>query len=172
MCSVALDLAAGRLDRLARTLGHAESFDRDGALDLARLEYARTLSMRRHDARLLERLEVDDAFLDVAELVETNLGHEPGGRGPEPDLRQAALQRHLAALEADLVVAALARPLTFYAAATGLALAGGRAATDAQPRLLAARSGRDGVELHGSRLRTVERRALRLPRRGTGAATR
>src|SRR5688572_19722924 len=107
MCSGGLDLTAGRLDGLARTLGDADALDRHGRLDLARLEDARTLGIRRYDARLLERLEIDHAVLDVAELVQTHLGHEPGGRRAEPDLWQTALQRHLAAFEPDLVVAAL-----------------------------------------------------------------
>ena len=57
----------------------------------------------------------------------------------EAALRQPALQRHLAAFEADLVEAARARLLALVAAAGGLAEPGADAAADAAARLLAAR---------------------------------
>src|SRR5690606_26023912 len=73
---------------------------------------------------------------------------------------QTALQRHLAAFEADLVVAALAGALTLHAAAAGLALAGRCTAADAQTRLAAAGSGRECVQTH-SLLLTSKRPARR-----------
>jgi len=63
----------------------------------------------------------------------------------ETDLGHAALNRHLAAFEADLVVAALARALALDAAAAGLALAGGRTAPDTQMRALGAGTRLDGI---------------------------
>src|SRR6267378_6938567 len=68
--------------------------------------------------------------------------------GTEADLGHASLQGHLAALEADFVVAALARALTLGAASAGLALAGRGAAAHAQARALASGSGPEGVESH------------------------
>ena len=56
----------------------------------------------------------------------------------EAALRQAALQRHLAAFEADLVEAARARLLALVAAAGGLAQAGADAAADAALGVLGA----------------------------------
>ena len=83
-------------------------------------------------ARALQGLEIDDAagrqarevgHLDLLEL-------EPEGVG-EPELREAALQRHLPALEALEVHVARAGLLALGAAARRLALPGGLAATDA-----------------------------------------
>jgi hypothetical protein len=51
----------------------------------------------------------------------------------------------LTAFESDLVIAALARALSFDAAAAGLALAGGRAAADAQVLSLGAGTRLDGI---------------------------
>ena len=57
--------------------------------------------------------------------------------GEEAALRQPALQRHLAAFEADLVETARARLLALVAAARGLAQARADAAADAAAVLLA-----------------------------------
>src|SRR5690242_10733475 len=54
------------------------------------------------------------------ELVDAQLGLVVTRRRDEAYLRQAALQRHLAAFEADLVVAARASALAFDAAAARL----------------------------------------------------
>ncbi len=56
--------------------------------------------------------------------------------GVEPHFRQAPLQRHLAAFEADLVVTARARVLALLAAATRLALARRMASPEALADLL------------------------------------
>ncbi len=121
-----------------------------GLLQLARQHDLRLLGEHRHHAGLLQRLEVDHRRIDaVGELGQAHFGARGLDLRAEAHLRQATLQRHLAAFEADLVVAALARALTLDATAAGLALAGGGAATDAQARLLAARGRLDGVELHG-----------------------
>src|SRR4029077_4005743 len=85
---------------------------------------------------------------DLGELVQAHLGARALDVGAEADLRHTALQRHLAALEADLVVAALAGALSLGAAAAGLALAGGGPAADAQPRTAGAASGFQCIESH------------------------
>src|SRR5690606_35201100 len=84
----------------------------------------------------------------------------------EAHLRQAALQRHLAALEAHLVVAALARTLALHATAAGLALAGGRTAAHAQPCTLCTGARLDGVQFHYFASSTFSRwiAALIMPR--------
>ena len=81
-------------------------------------------------------------------LAERDLGVVLQQRRLEAALGQAALQRHLAAFEADLVVAAGARLLALVATAGGLAQARADAAADAAARLLAAGGRLDGVELH------------------------
>ena len=112
----------------------------------------------RHEVRGLDqRGEVDHRRLDLVQLARRTSARERLHGGTEADLRQAALQRHLAAFEADLVVAALARALALDAAAAGLALAGGRAAADAQVRDACVPARRlDGVQLHRSCLLDVE----------------
>src|SRR5574337_505768 len=66
----------------------------------------------------------------------------------EAALGQPALQRHLAAFETDLVVAAGARMLALVAAPGGLAQTRPDAAADAPPCLLRARRGRQRIEFH------------------------
>src|SRR5439155_1057120 len=90
-----------------------------------------------HDTRFQQRLQIHQSAFDLGELGEPYLGAASLHRGTEADLRHAPLQGHLAALEAYLVVAALARALALGAAAAGLALAGGSAAAHAQARALA-----------------------------------
>ena len=55
--------------------------------------------------------------------MQTQLGREARHPRTETDLRQATLQRHLSALEANLVIATGTRFLPFLASTTGLALA-------------------------------------------------
>src|SRR5690606_11461537 len=85
----------------------------------------------------LQRVERHVA-VDPGELMHAYRVPRGRHRGTEPDLRQATLQRHLAALEADLVIAARSRVLTLRASARGLALARARTAADARRRLAAA----------------------------------
>src|SRR5690606_18221635 len=101
---------------------------------------ARTLGGGRDDVGRLQRIQINDVALHLCKLREAHFGHCRGDLGAEAELRQAALQRHLAAFEADLVVTALTRTLALHATAAGLALAGGRTTAHAQARLLAARS--------------------------------
>src|SRR5204863_3220585 len=97
------------------------------------------------------------------QIGEGDLGVVLLRRRLEAALRQPALQRHLAAFEADLVIAARARLLALVAAARGLAQARADAAADAATRLLGAFSRLDGVQFHV----LVPTRALRAPSPGT-----
>src|SRR6185503_3042185 len=106
----------------------------------------------------------DDVAFDLRELIEPHFGAGDLDLRAEADLRQAPLQGHLAAFEADLVVAALARALTLHATAAGLALAGGSAASDAESDLLAAGSRRNIVESHSSSTCNKWPDALIMPR--------
>src|SRR6185295_9127255 len=81
------------------------------------------------------------------QLVQAHFGREQ--LRAEAHLRHAALDRHLAAFEADLVVAALARALPLHATAAGLALAGGGTATHAPMHLAGAGGGFHVIETHG-----------------------
>src|SRR5688572_18707475 len=144
------DLAAGLLDGRARALGRDDrgTLQRHLALDLAREDHLRALGLARHDARLEQRGEVDQLGLHLVEVRQRHFGARPAHRRAEAHLRQAALQRHLAAFEADLVVAALAGLLALAALAAGLALAGRGAAPDAQALALAARARLQSVQSH------------------------
>src|SRR5688572_15197316 len=144
------DLAAGLLDGRARALGRDDGGapQRHLALDLAGEDHLRALGLARHDARLQQRREVDQLGLHLVEVGQRHFRARLAHRGAEPDLRQAALQWNLAALEADLVVAALARLLALAALAAGLALAGRGASTDTQALALAARARLHRVESH------------------------
>ena len=102
-----------------------------------------------NEARRLERNEVHRVALDLAQVAKAHLDGRLDRDRDEAALGHAALQRHLAAFEADLVVAAGARFLALVAAARGLAEARADAATDAAPGLLGARGGLDRVEFHG-----------------------
>src|SRR5580704_2707154 len=135
-----LDLAAGRLDGRARTLGDRDALERHGLLELTREDHLDPLGAHRHHLCLDEGCEVDERALDLGELVQAHFRARRLHGRAEAHLRHAALDRHLAAFEADLVVAALARALPLGAAAAGLALAGGGAAADAQARALGARA--------------------------------
>src|SRR5215831_7051140 len=126
-----LDAAARGLDGGARALGRGHALERHRLLDLTRQHHLGALGARRHHARLEEHLEVHDRCIDLGELVQTHLGARALDVGAEADLGHTALQGHLPALEAHLVVAALARALALGAAAAGLALPGGSAAADA-----------------------------------------
>ncbi len=88
---------------------------------------------------------VTSRAVDAHQIVERELGARSLDGGAESDLREPPLQRHLAALESDLVVAAFARALALDAAAAGLALAGGGAPPDAQMLPLGAGGRLDGV---------------------------
>ena len=118
------------------------------ARQLAGLDDARVERERRHDPRLLEHRQVD---LVDAQSLQVRQAHDfdiPARKRRKATLRQAAIQRHLAALETDLVKAAGARLLALVAAAGGLAPAGTDAAADAMARTLAAGGGFQIVQAH------------------------
>src|SRR5688572_14636744 len=142
-----LHRTASLLDGLFGALGGADALERHGFLDFARQHDLRAVSKCRDDVGLLQGVQVDDRAFDLVQLVEPHFGlfH----LRTEADLGQAALQRHLAAFEAHLVVSALASALALHAAATGLALAGGSAASHAQARLAGAHGGFHVIESHG-----------------------
>src|ERR1700724_19893 len=161
LCSSSgLDLAAGGFDRRARALGHRHTLERHRPGQGTGEHHLGALGAERHHTRLEQRRQIHQRAFDLGELGEPHLGAASLHGGAETDLRHAPLQRHLAALEADLVVAALARALPLGAAAAGLALAGGGAAAHAQARALASGSGPECVESHTFK---------RLSRRAAGA---
>src|SRR5580704_12937403 len=145
-----LDRAARRLDGGARTLGRRHALERHGPLDLTRQHHLGALGVGPDDPGLLQRLQIHHRTLDLGELMQAHFGAARLDVGAEADLRHAALHRHLAALEADLVVAALAGALALGAAAAGLALAGGGAAADAQAWPLGPRGRFQCIQSHSS----------------------
>src|SRR5262245_59904282 len=146
--SLVFDLAAGGFDGRTCALGGRHALEAHRLGDLAREDHLGALGLRGHHARFDQRLQVDHLGEQRLQLAQADLGARGLDGGTEAGLRQTALQRHLAAFETHLVVTALARALALHAAAAGLALAGGSAATDAQPRALGAARGFDGVESH------------------------
>src|SRR5579872_895425 len=144
-----LDLPARGLDRGTCALGDRNALERDGLLELPGQHHLGALGGGGHYAGFFERLEVDHLAPDLGELMQPDFGAAHLHVGAEADLRHAPLQRHLAAFEADFVVAALAGALALGAAAAGLALAGGSAASHAQPRTAGAGGGFQCIESHG-----------------------
>src|SRR6266436_3244112 len=113
--------AARRFDRGARALAHSDSGQRYLARELARDDHLGSVRKSRHDACLFQRGEVDFLRVEALEVREPHLGGIPPDRRVEAALGQPALQRHLAALESDLVKAPRARPLPLVPAASRLA---------------------------------------------------
>src|SRR5258706_941771 len=143
------DASARLLDRGLRALGGADARDFEGLVDLAGEDDLGAFGVGGDEARLLEAVEVDRLALHLGEVARAHLRRLGDRRGEEAALRQPALQRHLAALEADLVVAPRARFLALVAAPRGLAEARADAAADAPSRLARARPGLDVVQFHG-----------------------
>src|SRR5215469_423319 len=135
------DLAAGSFDRRPRTLGDLDALERHRLSYRSREHDLGALGLRRHHAGFLQRLQVDGLTLVPRELREPDFGARRRDGGAEADLRQPPLNGHLSALEAHLVVAALAGALSLDATAAGLALAGGGTASHAQPGPLGAGRG-------------------------------
>src|SRR5262249_22093050 len=155
-----LDRAARLLDRGDRRLRGAVDLEIQLGLDLARAEQPHAVPGATQHARPHQRRRVDhvlgvelarvDRGLDAAEI---HLVELLGEDVVEAALGQAAMQRHLAALEA-LDAHARARRLALAAAAAGLARARADAAPDAVPMLARARPVGEFVELHRSLLVT------------------
>jgi hypothetical protein len=99
--------------------------------------------LRRHDVGLLERGQIDHRVFQLAQLLQANFGGMAGHLrgGTETALGQAPLNRHLAAFESDLVIAAGARSLALVALAAGLAETRTAAAAETLGRRLAPRPG-------------------------------
>src|ERR1700744_2863949 len=139
---------AGGFDRGLGTGRPPHALQRDLAAQFARLEDLDVLDQLADQAGLLQRLDI--VFLD-GQALQFGKGHFAVVLQLlrlEAALGQATLQRHLAAFEADLVVAAPAGLLPVVAAAAGLAQARADAATNAAAVLLGAFGRLDGVELH------------------------
>src|SRR3546814_7442693 len=99
------------------------------AAQLTGLDDLRRLRERRHNVRRLQHREIDLRRRQLLELGQTHFSGQRLDRRLEAALRQAALDRHLAAFEADLVVAARTRSLTLVATAGSLAPARDRKST-------------------------------------------
>jgi hypothetical protein len=128
------DAAAGLLDRGLRALGGEDAGDLEGLLDLAGEDDLGALGVGRTRPAFFRPSRSIASAPTLREVARAHLGRL-GDRGrEEAALGQAPLQRHLPALEADLVVAAGARFLALVAAARGLA----QARADAAPTRLAA----------------------------------
>src|SRR5882757_3241709 len=132
--------ALGRRDHLV--------FDDKGLGHGARQDDFHQLGAFRHQICLDQPLQRDLGTGHPHQIIERQLSSRRLHRGAKADLRQTALQRHLAAFESGLVVAALARALALHATAAGLALASGRAAADAKMRALGAGAGLYRIQSH------------------------
>src|SRR5208282_5208070 len=157
-----LEAAAGLLDRRGRALRGRRDLETRFRLQLARAEDLDAVARMRDDAGLHQAFERDrlvdaelarvDRALDAAEI---DLVIDDLRRRGEAELRQAPMQRHLAALEA-LHAHARARSLALAAAARLLALARADPAPDADARLRRAGIVFDFVEFHGAILLPVD----------------
>src|SRR4051794_28215280 len=150
-----LDRAAELLDRFNRALRGAEHFEMHRRLEFAVAEQLDAVARAGADARRDQRLRrhrlggVELARIDGAlHAAEVDLVEIARARRIEAALRQAPMQRHLAALEA-LDAHARTRRLALAAAARLLALAGADAAPDAHARLRRPVVVSDFVKLHG-----------------------
>src|SRR5262249_28600246 len=115
---------------------------------LARLDHLHDLCQLAHQTSLLQRKDIDLVGTQALQVAQRDLGIELERLRLEAALGQAALQRHLAAFEADLVEAARARLLALVAAAARFAEARADAAADAALGVLGARAGLQRVEFH------------------------
>src|SRR5690606_23943598 len=101
-------------------------------------------------ARRDQHAEIDIARLELVQLVQPDLGHLLAGQRTKAPLGKTPLDRHLAAFEADLVIAARAGLLSLDAAAGGLAQAGALPATDPLAVLRGAFGWMQCVQVHFS----------------------
>src|SRR6201996_6880302 len=149
-----LHRTAALLDRRYRGLGRAMDFDVELGLDFAAAEQPHAIPRAPQHAGLHQRfsrngvLGIEQLGIDrLLKAVEIDLDEVQAEDVVEAALRQAAMQRHLAALEA-LDAHAGTRGLALAATARSLALARADATADAHP--LFARAGVIGdiAELH------------------------
>src|SRR6185295_8676673 len=149
-----LHRAAGLLDRSNRGFGGTVHLDRELGLEFAAAEQPQAVLGATDHAGLHQRFD-GHGFLGVDQLgvdrflqpVEIDLGEVEPEDVVETALRQASMQRHLAALEA-LDAHARTRGLALAAAARSLALAGTDATADAHALLARAGVVGDIAELH------------------------
>jgi hypothetical protein len=135
---------------LTRCCRHRHALDPDGAGQLTLLDDLGTLGSGVHQTGRLQGGKVDDPVTQLVELVQEHLGALVPGTGTEADLGQTALQRHLAALEAGLDLAAAgAGVLALVATAGRLAQAGADAAADPGAFLAGTGGGLDVIQSHG-----------------------
>src|SRR5580765_5755146 len=140
--------AAGRFDRRLGARRGKDALEHHRRRQFTRLDDLHDFCKLADQTGLLQRQDVDLADAQLLQIGQADLGVELQQVRLETALRQATLQRHLAAFEADLVVAARTRLLALVAAARGLAQTGADATTDAATRLLGAFARLDGVEFH------------------------
>src|SRR6185312_7332809 len=149
-----LHRAAGLLDRSNRGFGGTVHLDRELGLEFAAAEQPQAVLGATDHAGLHQRFD-GDGFLGVDQLgvdrslqtVEVDLGEVEPEDVVETALRQAPMQRHLAALEA-LDAHARTRGLALAAAARSLALARTDATADTHALLARAGVVGDIAELH------------------------
>src|SRR5690606_27177408 len=130
------------------TLGDSDSAQGDRRGDLPRGYDLGPRDATGVDIRLLEGIQVDRAGLELPQFTEADLGVVACGARFEPDLRQATLQRHLAAFEPKLVESTRAGVLALVAAAAGLSQARPDAATQPLARGLRTRCRFQIVQAH------------------------
>src|SRR5688572_16271447 len=138
-----LDAASGRHDLLARAGAHLQPAHGDRALDPAVGEHLRRPLAGADDARLDERLRRRlGALGQPLQVLEPHQLVGDAERVGEAALRDAARQRHLAALELRLAAARAVMARARLAALVPLArrLAGARAATAAEPPAIPVRA--------------------------------
>src|SRR5262249_31373929 len=165
-----LDAAALRLDLRPRRFAHAVGADGERVGDLALAQD--------FDARALARL--DQACADETIGIDDGIGREAAQRlevhdgvvdaaatvGDEAALRQAAVERHLAALEAAGLAASRAGLVALVPLGRGFSMARSGAAADLLAPLRGARRRAQLVKLHGSPgARAAPWRSYRVPTR-------
>src|SRR5687768_17161636 len=101
-----------------------------------------------HQSRTLDRFEINRSGGQTVESVKADLSGKLFELRTKSDFRKSALQGHLAAFEADLMVAAGTRTLPLVAASAGLAQAGASATADAGARFPALRGRMQIIKLH------------------------
>src|SRR5262245_1275707 len=129
-----LDRAARRGDRVARAGAEGVRPDRERMRQRALAEALEQAALADKPARAQLVGTDHGAGLERAELPDVEDDVLGARHGPEAALRQATLERHLAALVPRRDVAARARPLALVPAAGRLAVAGAGPAPDALAR--------------------------------------
>src|SRR5690606_7950679 len=130
--------AAGSFDCGASAGRCCNAFQYDLACQFAGFDDLGVTDSLTYDTRLLEHLYVDFVDGQTLQIGQTHFGKQMLTQWREATLGQTALQRHLTALEADLMETAGTRFLTFVATASGFTQARADAATDTAASMLGA----------------------------------